>query len=89
MKASDGLRYYVRKPDGYMEGDNEYSHRAYLDMVHFGLVLFPGKQYKPPENKNDFVRLLNEEIAYWKAQGAVFRNVKVTVGGKPGWEFVP
>jgi hypothetical protein len=89
-RASDGLRVYTRKDDGYMEHDCEYSHRAYLYMNYEGrdcIVMFPAAQYEPPEQKNIFINLLNKEMANWRGLGATIKKVCVKVGGKPAWEF--
>ena len=78
--------------NGYTEFDNEYSHRALLHVQIDGTcwtILYPAIQFKAPESKNDFVRLLGAYIKSKQQCGWVFTNVKVEVGEKPAWEFKP
>ncbi len=94
VSATMSSEFPFRKVDenGYTEGDNEYSHRALLHVNIDGTVwtiLYPAIQYKAPESKNDFVRLLGAHIKTQQDKGWVFHKVKVLVGNKPAWEFNP
>ena len=83
------------RPDispGRIEPDSDYAHRAMVkctDGKNDFLIMVPPVQYRAPESKSEFIRILNDEMKDMRQRGLTLQHVAVRVGYKPGWEFTP